>query len=106
MLESMRGIRGSDEEIPTAVRRNHDEFGGLAAVIQPLAEKAMVINDIFFQIKIAEVNATVERTRTKAEALMDQDNRSVADGVQRAEASGQFMLRLAETSDEFTRRAR
>lgn len=63
MVRAMDDISGSNTEIMKAITDSNQKIAGIVKVIQSIAEKTNVINDIVFQTKLLSFNASVEAAR-------------------------------------------
>lgn len=63
MVDSINVISSSNEEIVEQMRQTTQEISDIVAVIQNIATKTQVINDIVFQTKLLSFNASVEAAR-------------------------------------------
>lgn len=63
MLDSIHEISKGNEEIMSSIQKSNQEINEIVRVIQAIAEKTKVINDIVFQTKLLSFNASVEAAR-------------------------------------------
>lgn len=63
MIDSIREITNSNDNIMTEVQNSNDEISKIVHVISEIGEKTKVINDIVFQTKLLSFNASVEAAR-------------------------------------------
>lgn len=63
MMESIAEISESNQEIVKQIEKSNLEFSEIVKVIQDIATKTQVINDIVFQTKLLSFNASVEAAR-------------------------------------------
>ncbi len=63
MLKAMLEIKQSNDEIIEVTAENNISFKNVIGVIESIAEKTKVINDIVFQTKLLSFNASVEAAR-------------------------------------------
>ncbi len=63
MLSEMKSISKSYDEIQTTSDRNKEDINKIVDVINQIANKTQVINDIVFQTKLLSFNASVEAAR-------------------------------------------
>lgn len=60
---SMQEMRTNNEQLKTKITENNNRIAGINQVIQEIANKTQVINDIVFQTKLLSFNASVEAAR-------------------------------------------
>lgn len=63
MLDEMKEISLSYDEIQTSITKNKEDINKIVDVINQIAKKTEVINDIVFQTKLLSFNASVEAAR-------------------------------------------
>lgn len=63
VTSSVNRIQENSNTVLERVERGHEEMGQILQVIQQIAEKTKVINDIVFQTKLLSFNASVEAAR-------------------------------------------
>lgn len=63
MIRAMDEIKDSNDQIMSAIDKSNSDIGGLVKVIQEIASKTNIINDIVFQTKLLSFNASVEAAR-------------------------------------------
>lgn len=63
MLDEMKEISLSYDEIQTSITKNKEDINKIVEVINQIAKKTEVINDIVFQTKLLSFNASVEAAR-------------------------------------------
>lgn len=63
MLESINAIAAGNKEIMDQMQKSNKEISEIVTVIQEIAHKTQVINDIVFQTKLLSFNASVEAAR-------------------------------------------
>jgi methyl-accepting chemotaxis protein len=63
MIEAMRDIKTTNEEILLQMEESNREFGQIVKIISEIGLKTKVINDIVFQTKLLSFNASVEAAR-------------------------------------------
>ncbi|MBC7428849.1 MAG: MCP four helix bundle domain-containing protein [Bacteriovorax sp.] len=63
MRDEMREISASYDDIQTCIIKNKEDISKIIGVINQIAEKTKVINDIVFQTKLLSFNASVEAAR-------------------------------------------
>lgn len=63
MLGSINDIARGNEDIMSSINKSNQEINEIVHVIQAIADKTKVINDIVFQTKLLSFNASVEAAR-------------------------------------------
>ena len=63
VVDSMNGIKDSNENILTTTAEGNQKINEIVSVINEISEKTKVINDIVFQTKLLSFNASVEAAR-------------------------------------------
>lgn len=63
MLSSINDISKGNEEIMSSIQKSNQEISEIVHLIQTIADKTKVINDIVFQTKLLSFNASVEAAR-------------------------------------------
>jgi methyl-accepting chemotaxis protein len=63
LLAAMTEIEASNQLISEQMEQNSERFTEISTVIQEIAQKTQVINDIVFQTKLLSFNASVEAAR-------------------------------------------
>jgi methyl-accepting chemotaxis protein len=63
MIHSMENISTSNDRIVDEIGSNNKEMQGIIGIINEIADKTKVINDIVFQTKLLSFNASVEAAR-------------------------------------------
>jgi methyl-accepting chemotaxis protein len=63
MLGSINDIAKGNDEIMSSIQKSNQEISEIVHVIQAIADKTKVINDIVFQTKLLSFNASVEAAR-------------------------------------------
>lgn len=63
MMVEVRDISSSYDDIQRSVEKNNEDINKIINVINEIAQKTKVINDIVFQTKILSFNASVEAAR-------------------------------------------
>ena len=63
MVQSMNEINESNNNIMTQINHSNQQMGEIVKVIEEIANKTKVINDIVFQTKLLSFNASVEAAR-------------------------------------------
>lgn len=63
MIQSMGEIDRSNQKVIEQITHSNAEMGEIVKVIQQIADKTKVINDIVFQTKLLSFNASVEAAR-------------------------------------------
>lgn len=63
MMTSINSISKGNEDIMSSIQKSNQEISEIVHVIQSIADKTKVINDIVFQTKLLSFNASVEAAR-------------------------------------------
>ncbi|MCT4642987.1 MAG: methyl-accepting chemotaxis protein [Bacteriovoracaceae bacterium] len=63
MIDSIKDISKSNDEIASEMKKNNEDISKIVQVISEIGEKTKVINDIVFQTKLLSFNASVEAAR-------------------------------------------
>lgn len=63
LLDSMKAIDSSNEDILTQVQQSNERMNEILKVIEDIGAKTKVINEIVFQTKLLSFNASVEAAR-------------------------------------------
>jgi methyl-accepting chemotaxis protein len=63
MMGSINDIAKGNEDIMSSIQKSNQEISEIVHVIQAIADKTKVINDIVFQTKLLSFNASVEAAR-------------------------------------------
>ena len=63
MVNEVKSISGSYDDIQKSIEKNNDDINKIVEVIEEIAKKTEVINEIVFQTKLLSFNASVEAAR-------------------------------------------
>lgn len=63
MVNEVKSISGSYDDIQKSIEKNNEDINSIIDVIEEIAKKTEVINEIVFQTKLLSFNASVEAAR-------------------------------------------